>query len=297
MPFWILDTTEVLMFQDKNCGQVFSRSCYWNCSGMWGKEAHVILQCVSCCLLLLPLLNFFTLLPVLTRFSRGVKASELLTFYKYCAISWDRNVCTGSEQMSSKCLHDNGHEKMVRKIIQEQSKWKIYQKYIFQYISPASGYHVMCFLHLIFINRFSLTYLPATGIIWSSLVRYDFLLWKIPPFMKDSSFYWISSTWTNISGIVPGAEIKHHNFKAQRRGTFCVPSSLSLMLLLLCTAPPKRAESPEFEKAVSLHTCSVLLCCFLNDFFSRLFVTISLMGKHMQLNISVQIWLYLLVSG
>lgn len=152
---------------------------------MWGKEAHVILQCVSCCLLLLPLLNFFTLLPVLTRFSRRAKASELLSFYKYCAISWDRNVCTGSEQMSSKCLHDNDHKKMVRKIIQEQSKWKIYKKYIFQYISPASGYHVTCFLHLIFINQFSLTSLPATGVIWSSLVRYDFLLWKIPPFIES----------------------------------------------------------------------------------------------------------------
>lgn len=42
------------------------------------------------------------------------------------------------------------------------------------------------------------------------------------------------------------------------------------MLVLLCTASLKRAESPEFEKAVSLYTRSVLLCCFLNDFFSRL---------------------------
>lgn len=47
MPFWILDTTEALMFQDKYCGQVFSRSCYWNCLGMWEKEAHVILLRVS----------------------------------------------------------------------------------------------------------------------------------------------------------------------------------------------------------------------------------------------------------
>lgn len=158
-------------------------------------------------------------------------------------------------------LHDNDHKKMVRKIIQEQSKWKIYKKYIFQYISPASGYHVTCFLHLIFINQFSLTSLPATGVIWSSLVRYYFLLWKIPPFIESVAHGQIFL----VLFLVQRLDI----ITLRRRGEelFCVPSSLSLMLLLLCTAPPRRAESPEFEKAVSLHTCSVLLCCFLNDFF------------------------------
>lgn len=245
------------MFQDQNSGQVFSRSCYWNCLVMWGKEAHVILLCFSLAAFCSFHLIFSLLLLVLTRFSRVAKASELLSFYKFCAISWDRNVCTGSEQMSSKCLHDNGHKKMVRKIIQEQSEWKLCKKFVRNillpvyfpsfwlsyYVLPAPHLYQSVQSHLFAGNRH---YLKQSCEIWL-------------PFMKDSSFYWISSTWTNISGFVPGAEIRLHNFKVQRRRTFCVPSSFSLMLLLLCTAPPKRAVSWFWKSSIIKYLFSTAL--------------------------------------
>lgn len=135
--------------------------------------------CLSYCLLLLPL-NFFTLLPLLTRFNRGAQASELLSFYKSCAIARDRNVCTGSEQMSSKCLHDNGHEKMVRKIIQEQSKWSL---------DTSSSIFSQLLAIMLWSSRTpSISISSVSLICWQQAlfeaVLWDMTFWNTPPFIE-----------------------------------------------------------------------------------------------------------------